>query len=953
MAPGGKVAVVLCLDVGLTMSSSSPGEESSLDQAKKIMTKFVQRQVFAESKDEIAVVLFGTNGTSNGLASEDQYQNITVHRSLMLPDFDLLEDIQDVIKAGSKQADFLDAVIVCMDLLQKQTIGKKFEKRHIELFTDLCSPVSEDQLGIIIANLKKTETSLQFFLPFPVSAEDESGDASASVPAHMNRNSFPIKGLTEQQKQGIDVVKKLMYTLDEEGGLEEIYTFRESLERLSMFKKMERKPMPWPCQLTIGPDLSIRIVAYKSVTEERVKKLWAIVDAKTLRKEDVRKETVYCLNDDDETEVQKDDTIQGFRYGSDIVPFSKEDEEQMRYKTEGKCFSVLGFTKSSQIQRHYYMGNQSLKVFAAKHDKNAAVAFSALVRALDELKVVAIVRYAYDRRSNPQIGVAFPYIKDAYECLIYVQLPYMEDLRQYVFSSLKNSKKWVPTEDQLSAVDSLIDSMNLVHEDGETFEDLFKPSKIPNPHFQRLYQIETLAFGQKELVENWGYLQLLILCPITFLCIVASSSVPNQCLQHKAFHPDKPLPPIEQHLLEMLEMPRVVRERCQAPLERVKALFPLKEVGKKKEEKTAQDIFKDKLFLLDEAGSESFEQKINELHSGKNTDGLRIFGATECLEYLVNSGGDTVAVQDTLGTSVEEEPSLKKPKIEDEEGSFSIMKLAEGSITSVGSVNPAEDFQILVRKKNADFKDVSQQLIHRIDQFLENKGSQYYMKGIDCIRVFREEAMKLSKVQCFNDFLRALKSKLEDKALSDFWEIMVQDRISLITKDEAEESSVTGEEAEKFLAPKEQKNETLPSTDEGGDVDDLECELKKNILQYGLWEVENIQRYYTRKYDYIKYVQRQVEIDGLKHCSAHRDGLLEIEDREDFKGHSMCCEQTAPDLASLTTKESFLNGKDMDCTEEDGLNLAVFTKRQDSKNGRAWKLEASTDVSVGKNSLGN
>ncbi|NXO35071.1 XRCC5 protein, partial [Locustella ochotensis] len=718
-----QVAVVLCLDVGLTMSSSSPGEESSLDQAKKIMTKFVQRQVFAESKDEVAVVLFGTNGTSNGLASEDQYQNITVHRSLMLPDFDLLEDIQDVIKAGSEQADFLDAIIVCMDLLQKQTIGKKYAKRHIELFTDLNSPVSEDQLGIIIANLKKTGTSLQFFLPFPVSVDDGSRDASASVHAHMDRNSFPRKGLTVQQKQGIDVVKKLMYTLDEEGGLEEIYTFRESLERLSMFKKMERKPMPWPCQLTIGPNLSIRIVAYKSVTEERVKKLWTIVDAKTLRKEDLKKETVYCLNDDDETEVQKDDTIQGFRYGSDIVPFSKEDEEQMKYKTEGKCFSVLGFTRSSQIQRHYYMGNQALKVFAAKGDKEAAVAFSALVRALDELKVVAIVRYAYDRRSNPQIGVAFPYIKDAYECLIYVQLPFMEDLRQYVFSSLKNSKKWVPTVDQLSAIDSLMDSMSLVHDDGETFEDLFNPSKIPNPYFQRLYQ----------------------------------------CLQHKAFHPDKPLPPIEQHLLEMLEMPSVIRERCQAPLERVKALFPLKEVGKKKEEKTAQDIFKDN----------------------------------------------------------EDEPSLKKPKIEDEEGSFSIMKLAEGSITSVGSVNPAEDFRILVRKKNADFKDVSQQLINRIDQFLENKGSQYYMKGIDCIRVFREEAMKLSKVQCFNDFLQALKSKLEDKALSDFWEIMVQDRISLITKDEAEESSVTGEEAEKFLAPKEQKNETLPPTDEGGDVDDL------------------------------------------------------------------------------------------------------------------------------------
>lgn len=35
------------------------------------------------------------------------------------------------------------------------------------------------------------------------------------------------------------------------------------------------------------------------------------MDARTLKKEDVQKETVYCLNDDDETEVSKEDTIQG------------------------------------------------------------------------------------------------------------------------------------------------------------------------------------------------------------------------------------------------------------------------------------------------------------------------------------------------------------------------------------------------------------------------------------------------------------------------------------------------------------------------------------------------------------------------------------------------------------------------------------------------------------------
>uniref|UniRef100_A0A8C8SLZ5 X-ray repair cross-complementing protein 5 n=1 Tax=Pelusios castaneus TaxID=367368 RepID=A0A8C8SLZ5_9SAUR len=669
------------MDVGFAMSNSGPGEESPFEQAKKLMTMFVQRQVFAESRDDVSVVLFGTDGTENNLASGDQYQNITVQRHLMLPDFDLLEDIQNVIQPGSEQADFLDALVVCMDLLQKETLGKKYEKRHIEVFTDLSSPFSEDQLEIIIANLKETGISLQFFLPFPVDDEDGNGDMGDGRRSDMYRNSFPRKGLTKQQKEGTCMVRKLMFALEEEGGLEEIYTFRESLEHLSMFKKIERRSMAWPCQLTIGSNLSIRIVAYKSLTEEKVKKSWTVVDAKSLKKEDVQKETVYCLNDDDETEVPKDDLVQGFRYGSDIVPFSKLDEEQMKYKTEAKCFSILGFSRSSQVQ-HHYMGNQILKVFAAKGEEVAAVALSALIHALDELDVVAIVRYAYDRRSNPQVGVAFPCIKDAYECLIYVQLPYMEDLRQYMFSSLKNNKKYTPTEDQLSAVDSLIDSMSLVHEDddGETIEDMFKTSKIPNPHFQRLYQ----------------------------------------CLQHKAFHPDEPLPPIDQHLLEMLEIPQVVRERCQAPLEKIKSLFPLKDAGKKKEQKTAQDVFKD------------------------NEDG----------------------------------PSAKKAKAEDEEGGFSITNLAEGNVTTSRLLN--KGIFLLPKSCIPGFcLPVSQQLINRIEQFLEAKGLQYYMKSINCIRVFREEAIKLSEAQCFNDFLQALKEKVQDKTLADFWEILIQGMMTI------------------------------------------------------------------------------------------------------------------------------------------------------------------------------
>ncbi|KTG37156.1 hypothetical protein cypCar_00040867 [Cyprinus carpio] len=523
-SPAYSSALVLCMDVGFSMSNSEPGQEPPFEQAKKVIQKFVQRQVFAENKDEVGLVLFGTDGTKNRLAKDGQYENITVHRHLMMPDFELLEEIESELQPGGQQADWLDALVVCMDLLQQETMGKKFERLNIVLLTDLNVQTSADQLDVIINSLKKAGITLQFFLPFPLDGEDRA-DGGGDGPGPSAASARPGKGLSSQQTQGLEMVKNIMTSLEEEDGLEEVHTFRDALEKLSIFKRIDRRPMAWPCQLTIGSSLTIRIVGYKAVTEEKVKKSWTIVDAQSHQRDDVKRETVYCLNDDDETEVQKDDTIQ-------------VDEDQMKYKSDGKCFSVLGFTKQELIRRHQFMGSQVVKVFAARDDEHAAVALSALIRALDSLKMAAIVRYAYDRRSNPQVGAAFPCIKEKYECLLYVQLPFMEDLRQFTFPMLENNKKFTPSESQLSAADALIDSMMLVEkdEDGESV-DVFK------------------------------------------------------CLHHRGVNPDDPLPPVEPWLKRALERPQAVSARCQAPLQDVKTKFPLKVVVKKKEQKTSADVF--------------------------------------------------------------------------------------------------------------------------------------------------------------------------------------------------------------------------------------------------------------------------------------------------------------------------------------------------------------------------
>lgn len=56
--------------------------------------------------------------------------------------------------------------------------------------------------------------------------EDRGENASSGMHDSRNRNSFPGKSLSEQQKEGLQMVKKLMFSLDQEEGLEDIYTFR-------------------------------------------------------------------------------------------------------------------------------------------------------------------------------------------------------------------------------------------------------------------------------------------------------------------------------------------------------------------------------------------------------------------------------------------------------------------------------------------------------------------------------------------------------------------------------------------------------------------------------------------------------------------------------------------------------------------------------------------------------
>lgn len=67
--------------------------------------------MFAESKDEVALVLFGTTNTANQLADGASYKNITLARELGPVNWELLEYLQRKVQVSNTEADGMQSYV--------------------------------------------------------------------------------------------------------------------------------------------------------------------------------------------------------------------------------------------------------------------------------------------------------------------------------------------------------------------------------------------------------------------------------------------------------------------------------------------------------------------------------------------------------------------------------------------------------------------------------------------------------------------------------------------------------------------------------------------------------------------------------------------------------------------------------------------------------------------------
>ena len=141
-------AVCIILDIGATASQKPEGGKSFLEISQELASLFVERRLFSESKDEICLVMLGSEETNNNL----DYDNVSVfERGFATADWDLVTFLREHVQGTGVEADWLDSVIVSLDLLrtaqEDRDPKKKFSALRIFMFGELGCPSSTEQVG--------------------------------------------------------------------------------------------------------------------------------------------------------------------------------------------------------------------------------------------------------------------------------------------------------------------------------------------------------------------------------------------------------------------------------------------------------------------------------------------------------------------------------------------------------------------------------------------------------------------------------------------------------------------------------------------------------------------------------------------------------------------------------------------------------------------------------------
>lgn len=205
-----------------------------------------------------------------------------------------------------------------------------------------------------------------------------------------------------------------------------------STTALKIYKQFKKKRVnavtKFRGPLEITPNLGIDVCVYTKSTETRLPSLKKFSLA-TEFSEDPKKGLIqnekvhYVFDDPEQTPIPDDLKVKSYFYGKRLVPITKTEEEMFK-NGETRVLKAIGFTDSSRVPRHYFLGGCDI-VIPNPTSESDKTAFTSFVQGMIELNKYLICRFVPRANADAKLVVLIP-------CKIYLIFRYRKQRSVYV-----------------------------------------------------------------------------------------------------------------------------------------------------------------------------------------------------------------------------------------------------------------------------------------------------------------------------------------------------------------------------------------------------------------------------------------------------------------------------------------------------------------------------------------
>ncbi|KAG1889229.1 SPOC domain-like protein [Suillus subluteus] len=757
-------------------------EMTNLEWALQFVKLKIQEMIFNGRKtDQCGVILFGSEETNNIIHEKNGgYQHVSEYIPIAHPNSTTLAKL-DTLQPSENSGDPIDALIVGIETQDIYLNKKRTWTRKIVIVTDGQSPMEIEDWEATVKKMNALAISLTV------------------IGVDFDDDEFPFH---EEDKSTIKVENEAFYhklTSSVDDGLVGTCVF--ALQEIARPDMKQTKSALMGTVLRLGdvdvrPEEAIEILVKASkctalarpkswkkfgrrektdeqmqVDEEEEKTVFAqlkmrseyYIDRSTQDGEEQDKMDTGSDDEEDKDKnlekVEKEQLIRGFKYGSTYAPCP---DGQFRRLNTRKGIDICGFFHAKNFRRELAMGEVQY-VWADPGAPQQQVALSSIVQAMYEKGVLAIARWVSKDGMDPKMGVLEARVDPNIDYLLWVQMPFADDVRKYTFASLENlvSKNgesitkhpYLPTEDQLEAMGKFIDSMDIM-DSGENDAE-----GKPIPWYDTQQSYNPAIHRTKQALFH--------------------SAVVNDITSN-------PLPPPHPELLRYINPPQWALKASKGAIAECKAVFKVKEVPKKatkvRKDGHVRAMDEDEDMLL-------LDKKPASSRKGKEPAASQVPLSPKLARPAKKSAASD---SETEEESDQEPPLLNKRP-------FNALPTPERSMSPdvdpgrapgriIGSTYPLRDFKTNLAQGDVVTKAVEDMSVIIKEVVVRPFASRRHKEMIECMVAMRDTSLKEDEIDAWNAFLRDLKESCHKEAGNpEFWqEVQKLGRsLSLISEPEA------------------------------------------------------------------------------------------------------------------------------------------------------------------------